>query len=62
MRPTLLFKLVCVDNNAARFNCDELLQEIEREVATDGRIKLHREGQGEYLRGVSYTFNETTGE
>ena len=51
-----------MDNNAARFNCDELLEEFERDVKADGQIQLNREGRGESLLGVSYTFNEETGE
>jgi hypothetical protein len=44
-----------VDNNAARFNCDELLEEFERDVKADGQIQLNREGRVESLLGVAYT-------
>jgi hypothetical protein len=33
-----------VDNNGVRHNCWELLAEFEADVAKDGRIDLHREG------------------
>jgi hypothetical protein len=33
-----------VDNNGIRHNCHELLTAFESDVAADGRIDLHREG------------------
>jgi hypothetical protein len=33
-----------VDNNGVRHNCIELLTAFESDVAADGRIDLHREG------------------
>ena len=33
-----------VDNNGVRHNCHELLAEFQSDVAKDGRIDLHLEG------------------
>ena len=36
--------IVVIDNNGVRHNCWELLAEFEADVAKDGRVDLHREG------------------
>ena len=51
-----------VDNNAVRHNCDELVEQFEQFVKADGRIRMLREGEMQWLLGVRYWFNLTTGE
>jgi hypothetical protein len=54
--------VMCVDNNGVRHNCDELLAEFESDVAKDGRIDLHREGDISSFLSVRYLNNIETGE
>ena len=51
-----------VDNNGVRHNCDELLEQFEADVAEDGRIDLHREGDMSSFLSVRYLNNPKTGE
>jgi len=51
-----------VDNNGVRHNCWELLAEFEADVAKDGRIDLHREGDMSSIMSVRYINNTQTGE
>ena len=51
-----------VDNNGIRHNCHELLTAIESDVAADGRIDLHREGDMSSFLSVRYLNNIQTGE
>ena len=51
-----------VDNNGVRHNCWELLAEFEADVAKDGRIDLHREGDMSSFLSVRYINNTQTGE
>ena len=51
-----------VDNNGVRHNCWELLAEFEADVAKDGRIDLHREGDMSSFLSVRYLNNTQTGE
>ena len=51
-----------VDNNGVRHNCNELLEQFEADVAADGRIDLHREGDMSSFLSVLYLNNTETGE
>ena len=51
-----------VDNNGVRHNCNELLEQFEADVAKDGRIDLHREGDMSSFLSVRYLNNTETGE
>jgi hypothetical protein len=51
-----------VDNNGIRHNCHELLTAFESDVAADGRIDLHREGDMSSFLSVRYLNNIQTGE
>ena len=44
-----LFIIVYVDNNALRYNCDELVEQFEASIAADARIQLHRDGNLEWV-------------
>ena len=52
-----LLIIVYVDNNALRYNCDELVEQFE----ADARIQLHRDGNLEWVLYVRYAFKMTTG-
>ena len=52
---------VYVDNNALRYNCDELVKEFEDSVATDARIQLHQHGNLEWFLSVRYMFDVSSG-
>ena len=52
---------VYVDNNPCRFNCIDLLEDFEKFLKKDGRIKMQREGKLEWLLGIRYHFDEVTG-
>ena len=56
-----LFIIVYVDNNALRYNCDELVEQFEASIAADARIQLHRDGNLEWALSVRYAFDMTTG-
>ena len=51
-----------VDNNGVRHNCHELLAEFQSDVAKDGRIDLHLEGDMSSFLSVRYLNNTETGE
>jgi len=51
-----------VDNNGVRHNCHELLAEFQSDVAKDGRIDLHLEGDMSSFLSVCYLNNTETGE
>ena len=51
-----------VDNNGVRHNCHELLAEFQLDVAKDGRIDLHLEGDMSSFLSVRYLNNTETGE
>jgi hypothetical protein len=51
-----------VDNNGIRHNCNELLTAFESDVAADGRIDLHREGDMSSFLSVRHLNNTQTGE
>jgi hypothetical protein len=51
-----------VDNNGVRHNCHELLAEFQSDVAKDGRIDLHLEGDMSSFFSVRYLNNTETGE
>jgi hypothetical protein len=51
-----------VDNNGVRHNCHELLAEFQSDVAKDGRIDLHLEGDMSSFLSVCYLNNTQTGE
>ena len=63
-----IYPVVCliivmyVDNNGVRHNCEELLAQFEADVAADGRIDLHREGDMSSFLSVRYLNNPETGE
>ena len=57
-----LIIVMYVDNNGVRHNCDELLEQFEADVAADGRIDLHREGDMSSFLSVRYLNNPETGE
>jgi hypothetical protein len=57
-----LIIVMYVDNNGIRHNCHELLTAIESDVAADGRIDLHREGDMSSFLSVRYLNNIQTGE
>lgn len=57
-----LIIVMYVDNNGVRHNCDELLAQFEADVAEDGRIDLHREGDMSSFLSVRYLNNTETGE
>ena len=57
-----LIIVMYVDNNGVRHNCDELLAQFEADVAADGRIDLHREGDMSSFLSVRYLNNPETGE
>jgi hypothetical protein len=48
--------------NGIRHNCNELLTAFESDVAADGRIDLHREGDMSSFLSVRYLNNTQTGE
>jgi len=52
-----LFIIVYVDNNALRYNCDELVEQFEASIAEDARIQLHRDGNLEWVLSVRYAFD-----
>jgi len=56
-----LFIIVYVDNNALRYNCDELVEQVEASIAEDARIQLHRDGNLDWISSVRYAFDMTTG-
>jgi len=56
-----LFIIVYVDNNALRYNCDELVEQFEASIAADARIQLHRDGNLEWVLSVRYAFEMITG-
>jgi len=56
-----LFIIIYVDNNALRYNCDELVEQFEASIAGDARIQLHRDGNLEWFLSVRYSFDMTTG-
>jgi len=47
-----LFIIVYVDNNASRYNCDELVEQFETSIAADARIQLHLDGNLEWVLSV----------
>jgi hypothetical protein len=51
-----------VDDSGVRHNCWELFANFEADVAKDGRIDLHREGDMSSLLSVRYLNNTETGE
>jgi hypothetical protein len=51
-----------VDNNGVRHNRHELLEEFQSDVAKDGRIDLHLEGDMSSFLSVRYRNNTETGE
>jgi hypothetical protein len=51
-----------VDNNGVRHNWHELLAEFQSDVAKDGRIDLHLEGDMSSFLSVRYLNNTETGE
>ena len=53
-----------VDNNGVRYNCNchELLAEFQSDVAKDGRIDLHLEGDMSSFLSERYLNNTETGE
>jgi hypothetical protein len=57
-----LIIVMYVDNNGIRHNCHELLTAFESDVAADGRIDLHREGDMSSFLSVRYLNNIQTGE
>jgi hypothetical protein len=57
-----LIMVMYVDNNGIRHNCNELLTAFESDVAADGRIDLHREGDMSSFLSVRYLNNTQTGE
>jgi len=57
-----LIIVMYVDNNGVRHNCAELLAQFEADVAADGRIDLHREGDMSSFLSVRYLNNTETGE
>ena len=66
--PSCIYPVACliivmyVDNNGVRHNCNELLEQFEADVAADGRIDLHREGDMSSFLSVLYLNNTETGE
>jgi hypothetical protein len=50
-----------VDNNGVRHNCHELLAEFQSDVANDGRIDLHLEGDMSSFLSVRCLNNTETG-
>ena len=66
--PSCIYPVACliivmyVDNNGVRHNCNELLEQFEADVAKDGRIDLHREGDMSSFLSVRYLNNTETGE
>ena len=48
-----------VDNNALRYNCDELVEQFEASIAADACIQLHRDGNLEWGLSVRYAFEMT---
>jgi hypothetical protein len=57
-----LIIVMYVDNNGIRHNCNELLTAFESDVAADGSIDLHREGDMSSFLSVRYLNNTQTGE
>jgi hypothetical protein len=57
-----LIIVMYVDNNGIRHNCHELLTAFESDVAADGRIDLHREGDMSSFLSVRYLHDIQTGE
>jgi hypothetical protein len=57
-----LILVLYVDNNGVRHNCAELLAEFQADVAKDGRIDLHLEGDMSSFLSVRYLNNTQTGE
>jgi len=55
-----LFIIVYVDNNALRYNCDELVEQFEASIAADARIQLYRDGNLECL-SIRHAFDTTRG-
>ena len=64
--PSCIYPVACliivmyVDNNGVRHNCNELLEQFEADVAADGRIDLHREGDMSSFLSVRYLNNTET--
>ena len=59
---TCIIMVMYVDNNGVRHNCEELLAEFESEIAKDGRIDLHLEGDMSSFLSVRYLNKTETGE
>ena len=55
------FIIVYVDNNALRYNCDELVKQFEASIAEDAGIELHRDRNLEWGLSVRHAFDMTTG-
>jgi len=53
--------IVYVDNNALRYNCDELVEQFETSMSADARIQLHLDGNLEWFLSVRYAFDITSG-
>jgi hypothetical protein len=56
------YRNVRVDNNGIRHNCHQLLIAFESDVAAEGRIDLHREGDMSSFLSVRYLHDIQTGE